>query len=356
MKKLSRNRKNLIIIATIIVLTLIITIVVSSQRSSTISQNFHIEDTRKIVRIVMEDMDGSKSELIKTSDSVWMVNNEFVAAPQMIRTLLETLRDMRVREPVAKAAHANIIKQLSARHVRVDIYTQSYYINIGFIKLFKKEKFDKTLYVGSQTMDNMGTYMLVKGTENPCIIHIPNFRGYLSTRFDADPDDWKTHTIFKYHPSNIASIRVEIPLLEEEGFELYSEGETFHFKMLKENKNLTSFDTLKVTSLISSFLDLSFERIEKNIPQVERDTIFSQKPSFIFTVKDKNGKTKTLKTYMKLNEGSWVSENDKDKFYEIFDINRMYGIMDGSKDTLVLQYFAFDNILKPASYYFSQKQ
>ena len=58
---------------------------------------------------------------------------------------------------------------------------------------------------------------------------------------------------------------------------------------------------------------------------------------------------------MKLNEGTWVSENDKDNFYEIFDINRMYGIMNGSKDTLVLQYFAFDNLLKPASYYFSQK-
>ncbi|MDD2191895.1 MAG: DUF4340 domain-containing protein [Bacteroidales bacterium] len=356
MKKLSRNKKNLIIIGTIIVLTLIIAIVVSTQKTSTIAQNFHIEDTRKVVRIVMEDRDGYKSELTKANDSVWMVNNEFVAAPQMVKTLLETLRDMRVREPVAKSAHANIIKQLSARHVRIDIYSQSYYINLGFIKLFKKEKFEKTLYVGSQTMDNMGTYMLVKGTKNPCVVHIPNFRGYLSTRFDADPDDWKTHTIFKYHPSNIASIKVEIPSLEEESFEIYSEGETFHFRMLKDNKNLTSFDTIKVTSLISSFIDLSFERIEKNIPQVERDTIFAKSPSFIFTVKGKDGKTKSLRTYMKMNEDSWVSEHDKDNFYEIFDINRMYGIMDGSKDTLILQYFAFDNLLKPASYYFSQRQ
>ena len=133
MKKLSRNKKNLIIIGTIIVLTLIIAIVVSTQKTSTIAQNFHIEDTRKVVRIVMEDRDGYKSELTKTNDSVWMVNNEFVAAPQMVKTLLETLRDMRVREPVAKSAHANIIKQLSARHVRIDIYSQSYYINLGFI-------------------------------------------------------------------------------------------------------------------------------------------------------------------------------------------------------------------------------
>jgi len=355
MKKISRGQKNLIIVGAIIVLIAIIAIVLTSQKSTTIDQNFHIQDTKKVVRIILEDRDGLKSELKKTNDSTWIVNNDFQAAPQMIKTLLETLRDMRVREPVAKSAHSNIIKQLSARHTRVDVYTESYFINLGFIKLFKKEKLEKTIYVGNQTMDNMGTYMLVKGTDNPCVVHIPNFRGYLSTRFDTQADDWKTHTIFKYHPSNIASIKVEIPQLESESFEIYSEGNTFHFKLIKNNQKLTSFDTLKVTALISSFTDLNFERIERNIPQVQRDTIFSKSPSFIFTVKNKKGETKSLKTYMKLNEGTWVSENDKDNFYEIFDINRMYGIMNGSKDTLVLQYFAFDNLLKPASYYFSQK-
>lgn len=354
MKKLNRKNKNLIIILVIIVLSTIIAIVLSNQKTSTIEQNFHIEDTRSIKKIIMEDRDGYKSELEKKNDSVWMVNNEFEAAPKMINTLMETLRDMRVREPVARAAHANIIKQLSARHVRVDIYTKGHYINLGFIKFFEREKFEKTIYVGNQTMDNMGTYMIVKGTELPCVVHIPNFRGYLSTRFDTDPDNWKPHTIFKYHPSNIASIKVEIPLMEEESFEIYSEGETFHFKMLKDNTNLSNFDTLKVTSLLSSFRDLNYERIEKNIPQIEVDTIFSQKPSFIFTVKDKQGKSKSIKTYMKLNEDSWVSEHDRDDFYGIFDINRMYGLIDGSKDTVILQYFAFDNLLKPASYYFTK--
>ncbi|MDD4002450.1 MAG: hypothetical protein PHU35_06635, partial [Bacteroidales bacterium] len=188
MKKISRGQKNLIIVGAIIVLIAIIAIVLTSQKSTTIDQNFHIQDTKKVVRIILEDRDGLKSELKKTNDSTWIVNNDFQAAPQMIKTLLETLRDMRVREPVAKSAHSNIIQQLSARHTRVDVYTESYFINLGFIKLFKKEKLEKTIYVGNQTMDNMGTYMLVKGTDNPCVVHIPNFRGYLSTRFDTQAD------------------------------------------------------------------------------------------------------------------------------------------------------------------------
>ncbi|MBP1629215.1 MAG: hypothetical protein H6Q15_108 [Bacteroidetes bacterium] len=351
--KLNRKQKNYIGLGIIALLCIVTIIVLLSQKSSTIDQNFHIEDVKTISRIVIEDREKKKADIVKV-DSIWMVNKEFQAAPMMINTMLETLKEMRVREPVAKSAHNNIIKQLSARNVKVDIYTEGYYINLGFIKLFKREKLEKSIYIGNETMDNMGTYMLVKGTENPCVIHIPNFRGYLSSRFTAEPNDWKMHTIFKYKPQDIASIKVEIPQLPEEGFELYSQGSTFHIKMLKSGQNLPSFDTIKVTAFISTFFDLNFENIATNIPKIQSDTIFSQSPSFIFTVKNKKGEQRRLRTYMKLNEGTWVSKNDKTNFYEIFDINRMYGLMDNSKDTLVLQYFAFDNIIKPASYYFSR--
>lgn len=349
--KLNRKQKNLIGLLSIIILITISLVVVFSQKSSTIEQNFHIKDTNKITKIVIEDREKNISKVVK-QDSIWMVNDKFQASPLMVSTMLETLREMRIREPVAKAAHENIIKQLSARNTRIDVYTESYFINLGFIKLFKREKLEKSIYIGNETMDNTGTFMLIKGTKDPCVIHIPNFRGYLSSRFTAVENDWKMHTIFKYKPQEIASIKVEIPDYPQEGFELYAEENTFHIKRLADGELLKDFDTLKVTAFISSFFELNFENIATNIPQIHKDTIFSKNPSFVFTVKDKAGKEKKLKTFIKMNEGTWVSENDKTNFYEIFDINRMYGLMDGSSDTLILQYFAFDNIIKPVSYFY----
>ena len=349
--KLNRKQKNLIGLLSIIILITISLVVVFSQKSSTIEQNFHIKDTNKITKIVIEDREKNISKVVK-QDSIWMVNDKFQASPLMVSTMLETLREMRIREPVAKAAHENIIKQLSARNTRIDVYTESYFINLGFIKLFKREKLEKSIYIGNETMDNTGTFMLIKGTKDPCVIHIPNFRGYLSSRFTAVENDWKMHTIFKYKPQDIASIKVEIPDYPQEGFELYAEENTVHIKRLADGELLKDFDTLKVTAFISSFFELNFENIATNIPQIHKDTIFSKNPSFVFTVKDKAGKEKKLKTFIKMNEGTWVSENDKTNFYEIFDINRMYGLMDGSSDTLILQYFAFDNIIKPVSYFY----
>ncbi len=350
--KLSRKQKNYIGLISIVVLIAISIIVVISQKSSTIEQNFHIKDTRKITKVVIEDREGNKSEIAKEKEGVWMVNDKFQASEIMINTMMETLREMRVREPVARAAHENIIKQLSARNTKIEIYLESYYINLGLIKLFRKNKLEKTIYIGNETMDNMGTYMLIKGTENPSVVHIPNFRGYLSSRFTAVEKDWKTHNIFKYKPEDIESIRVEIPDMPEEGFELISEENTFHIRRLSDNTLLESFDTIRVSAFISSFIDLNYESIASNIPDIQRDTIFGKNPSFVFTLKDKEGKESKLRTYVKLDEGTWVSEHDKSDFYEVLDVNRMYALVENNPDTLIMQYFAIDNIIRPISYFY----
>ena len=38
--------------------------------------------------------------------------------------------------------------------------------------------------------------------------------------------------------------------------------------------------------------------------------------------------------------------------YRIFDVNRCYALHSENKDTLIMQFFTLDNLLKPASYYF----
>src|SRR5574344_2463225 len=203
MKKLSRKEKNRIIIIATLILIAIIIIVPKLVKDSSLKQDFNVKDITKVDRIVLEDLDGNKSDLTKTNDSVWMINKQYQAAPLMITTLLETLRDMRIREPIAKAAHPHVIKQLSTRRVRCDVYVKAYYINLGFLKLFPHDKLSKTIYVGGQTMDNMGTYMLLKGTKEPCIVYIPNFRGFLTPRFTPVASLWRVHTMFKISPKEI---------------------------------------------------------------------------------------------------------------------------------------------------------
>jgi hypothetical protein len=270
---------------------------------------------------------------------------------KVVDMLLSTLKDMRIREPIAQAARNNIVKQLAASGKSVKIYQNTYTINLGFIKLFKKEKLTKTIFVGSETQDNMGTYMMLKGEDNPCIMYIPRLKGYLSTRFSALEDFWKSHAVFKYNKDEIAQIKVEIPNQTNESFTLSKNGEGFDFILLESGQKLQTFDTLKVKALLSSCFELNYESVAKNISKLEQDTIFGKHPAFILTVKDNKGKENILKTYSKLHDPTSIAQGEDD-FYRIFDVNRCYALHSNNKDTLIMQFFVLDNLLKPASYYF----
>lgn len=347
---MKRKTKNRIILFSTLLLIVAVVVVLLLRDNSTIEQNYHIEEPKSITKVIIDDKDGNHLELIKETDSIWKANNS-PANMKVVDMLLSTLKDMRIREPIAQAARNNIVKQLAASGKTVKIYQDAYSINLGFIKLFKKEKLTKTIYIGSETQDNMGTYMMIKGEDNPCIIYIPRLKGYLSTRFSALEDFWKSHAVFKYNKGEIASLKVEIPNQKNESFSLTKKGDGFDFTLLESGQKLQAFDTLKVKALLSSCFELNYESVAKNISKLEQDTIFGKAPAFVVTIKDSKGKENTLKTYSKLHDPTSISENDDD-FYRIFDVNRCYALHSQNKDTLIMQFFTLDNLLKPASYYF----
>lgn len=353
MKKLNRKTKNRLILLASLLLIAVVVVVLLIKDNSTLEQDYHIEDTETITKVIIDDKDGNHLEILKQDDSVWSVNGS-PANFKVVDMLLTTLKDMRIREPIAQAARNNIVKQLASSGKTVKIYQEKHSIDCGFIKLFKKEKLTKTIYIGSETQDNMGTYMMKKGDDSPCIMYIPRLKGYLSTRFSAIEDFWKSHAVFKYKKDEIASLKVEIPNQQSESFQLTKNGEGFDFVMLESGVKLTSFDTLKVKALLSSCFELNYETVAKNISQLEKDTIFSKAPAFILTVKDNEGKENTLKTYSKLHDPTSIATDEKD-FYQIFDVNRCYALHSNNKDTLIMQFFVLDNMLKPASYYLPMK-
>lgn len=347
---MKRKTKNRIILFSTLLLIALVVVVLLFRDNSTIEQNYHIEEPKSITKVIIDDKDGNHLELIKETDSIWKANNS-PANMKVVDMLLSTLKDMRIREPIAQAARNNIVKQLAASGKTVKIYQDAYSINLGFIKLFKKEKLTKTIYVGSETQDNMGTYMMLKGEDSPCIIYIPRLKGYLSTRFSALEDFWKSHAVFKYNRDEIASLKIEIPNQKSESFMLTKNGEGFDFTLLESGQKLQAFDTLKVKALLSSCFEVNYESVAKNISKLEQDTIFSKAPAFVVTIKDSKGNENTLKTYSKLHDPTSIAEGEDD-FYRIFDVNRCYALHSENKDTLIMQFFTLDNLLKPASYYF----
>ena len=60
-----------------------------------------------------------------------------------------------------------------------------------------------------------------------------------------------------------------------------------------------------------------------------------------------------MKTYLKYANPEDSLAMPDTNLYEMFDVNRLYAIID-NKDSVLIQYFVFDNILQPASFFLNK--
>lgn len=349
------KKRNIIILVAVVILAVIALIIaLRGSRKSTFKQDYHVADTSTITRIFMADKQEQQVLLTRVGDSAWMVNNQWEASQPMVDLLLETLNTMRIRQQVNRNGIPTIIKDIAARAIKVEIYQRVYRIDLfgHKLRLFPHEKNTVTYYVGRETQDMLASYMFREGDKVPYVIHIPGFRGFLTPRFIADPIKWRSHNIVDLDVHEIARVELQIPAMPEENFAVVRRGDGFDF-LLHGTTPVSYFDTARVAQMLSSFTWLNFDEFASIVPNSFADSCVSGTPRTILNVTDTAGNTTELRSYIKYeNPDDYLAMPDT-ALYEAFDLDRLYAIID-NRDTVLIQYFIFDNILQPASYFLGE--
>ena len=311
--------------------------------------NFQVWDTASVTKIYLADRKERES-LLEREPQGWVLNGTYRAHPKQVQYLLTTLYKIRIKMPVSKASHDNIVKQLASQSTKVEIYQNVPRINLfNKVKLFYHEKRTKVFYVGDATMDSSGTFMLKEGADKAYIVYIPSFRGFITTRFTANPDDWRDHTVFHENMADIQSVAIEFNKDPEGSFRIDNMGKhQYKLTRLCDNKDLP-YDTLKVINFMSSFGDLRFEALFTNsLPQERIDSITSSPYVHHVILTDKEGNTKEMKTFKKLVMNG-VTDFGGD--YGEIDRDRMYALIEGGKDFVLIQNYVFDKVLHDVRYF-----
>lgn len=349
------KKKGLIITLAIIVLLAVAAFVLHRMygQSTTYDDDFYIEDTSTITKIYIADKLDNQVLLTRVpNDTTWMVNDQYEASQPLVRSLLGTLNTMRIRNRVNKAAAKNEVKLLAGKSTKVEIYQNVYRIDWfnHHWQFFPHEKLTNTYYVGHETQDLLGTIMLREGDKWPVVVHIPGFRGFVGPQFITNPLLWRSHRIVDLPVSKIERIELNIPAVPSESFAICREGEGFYMEMLENHQRVDGFDTARVAQFLSSFTNLNFDEYAAAVPKTELDTTFSKPPRTILRIKDTEGNEHVLKTYLKYNNPDDIINMPDPEMYEVFDLDRLYAVLD-DKDTVLIQYFVFDNILQHASFF-----
>ena len=221
--------------------------------------DFTVRDTASITRMFFADKSGNHV-LLNRTESGWKVNNQYDAQPLMIENILYTLNKLRIKMPVSLSSHDNVITRMAGTNTKVEIYQIVPRINLfNKVKLFPHEKLTKVFYIGDVTQDNSGTYVLKEGADKAYIVHLHGFRGFISSRFSANPEDWRDHMIFSYNINDISSVKLEFNNQPEKSFVLNEIGQyLYEMKNPHDGSNI-DFVTIRVLNLLSSFKDVRFE-------------------------------------------------------------------------------------------------
>lgn len=346
---MNKNRKVLYLV---IMLGALAAILIFQNRKGTLSEKgqFAIEDTATITRIFLADKRDNIVLLQKETDGQWTLNDTLKARKEAVNILLKTMHGLAVKAPVSKSSYNNVITRLAANSVKVEVYQMVYRINIfDKMKLFPHEKRTKVYYVGHPTPDNMGTFMMIEGSDTPFVVFLPGLRGYVSARYSAYPADWRDHTIFRTPPDNLKFIKVEFPGEPDQSFLLEKEGRSMiKITQLATGMVLNQFDTSRIVEFVNAYKFIAFESpIDAMEPKV-MDSVTHSQPAHIITVGDVNGKVKSIKTFRRPNHDQ---AEDLDGNLYPWDINRLYALIDDGRELVLVQYFVFDEITRPLSYF-----
>lgn len=295
-------------------------------------QEFSVKDTASVDRIFFAAKTGTAILLEKQKDGSWLLNKKFVARKDAVDLLLETFKQVSVKSPVPTAAVQNVLKTIAVDGIKVEIYAGGDMI--------------RSFYVGSGTNDNLGTYMLSEGSEQPYVMYIPGWEGYLTPRFFLDEQEWKSRVILDGNEQTIASVRLEYLHFPDEGFELKKDASgNWSIQNLKPMKTIKANPAL-FKEYLTYFSNINCEGYENNNPK--KDSVMSNLPAIQVKLVRTDGKTTTLKMWPRIMPER-PDDPEAEKMKMIEDPERLFFYREETKDFGVMQLFNTGRIYKKFS-------
>lgn len=297
--------------------------------------DFSVPNTDAIHKIFMADRRGKRIVLERKGDK-WTVNGSQPVRPTAIRNLMEVLQHVTVWFVPSKGLEPTMVSSLGSDGIKVELFNKSG----GLLKAY---------YVGGVTNDERGTYMIMEGSNQPYVAHIPYFYGQIRVRFMMNETDWWDRAVFSEKPENIQSIQVEYPQMKSASFKL-NKTETATYTVepyfsttprskAPQRKGYAEAYLLQYESLVA-------EAFENNNPL--RDSVTSLVPFAIVTLQTADGQQKKARF--------WPLEVLRERYTGEAIVERYFTQIDTPANFMLTQQRVFGPIFREYQAFFERQQ
>ncbi|MFN6037216.1 MAG: DUF4340 domain-containing protein [Bacteroidota bacterium] len=303
------------------------------------NQKFKFEDTASITKIFIADKSGKKAELTRGEKNQWLVNGKYPARPDAITSLLKCLLRLEVKTTIGEIRRPHVLKDLAAHGIKAEFYSGDDPVRI--------------FYVGGETQDHTGTYMLLadhKTGENydqPYVMEIPGFEGYLTPRFMVNEKDWRDTKCLDFIPPQINEVKLEITGNPDSSF-LIRLHDTKNFQLMTSDakKINANVDINSIKQYLAYLQNLHYEKLLDNDKVV--DSVRNSIPFATLSINDKKGKQHQYLFFHKQ-----ISKGQKEKYGidAAYDPDRFYMEFDDRSQFALAQFYVFGKLLQTRSYF-----
>ncbi len=294
---------------------------------------FTIKDTATVGRIFIADFEN-QTILIDRTDSGWVVNKQYPALSSMVRMLLGTFYQQQALYPVTQNVVTNAIKLLSTTATKVEVYDRKGSVIAKF-------------YVGGSAPGGTGTIMMMEGASTPYVVHIQGFAGVLNNRFSTRVYDWRDRTIFRVPAAELKSVSVNYFTTPANSFHFEKDGDHFNVTgKLPANIKPSELSSHNATIYSGYFANVNCEGYLNGTLGMDSIIRTGTRHSNI-DVEDIHGHKTHIEIYwMGLNKRSKNRMTADPDIPDDFDTDRLYALINGNKDTVMIQQFVFKSIFR----------
>jgi len=298
--------------------------------------NFTVRDTAAIGRIFLANNNGDRVSLDRT-DTGWLVDKQYPALEAHVQNLLRTLVSQEVQGPVPKKAFNTVVQDMAGNAIKCELYN-------------RQGKLMRRFFIGLETYNYTGTYMLMDGAEAPYIVQIPGFTGLLTPRYSPMPLFWRDRLVMNHPPADIQSVSVRYPLANINNFAVSWDGKDTNSLVVNLPAEMNFGGRKPITGKTRAYLNFYTNLYGEAYLNgtAGLDTMLASVPlKGEVTIQPRQGAAEKIQLYYyPLNRRSKNLANDDPDFENQWDSDRYYAVVHGGKDTMLVQRRIFDRLLR----------
>lgn len=300
--------------------------------------DFGYRDTAAIGKIFLAETDGQSILLERGSDNSWTVNKQYPAMRIQVLNILTCLNKQTALVPVPERDYERVIKMLAGLGVKVELYNR------------EGEKV-RCFYVAGQGPNYHGSYMLMEGSQQPYLVEIRGFEGYLTPRYSTDLADWRSRVIFDAADHEIQSFSVDYPDEPLNSFSIDNSSKPARIKIdAGLSESMKEVHQGRINIFLTLFRNINAEGYLNGAEHLDSVIAHAKLRAHVNMVL-KSGLKKQLDFY-------WIDEKDPfenlrdqtstDPTNRPTDVERMYMVDVPAKDTILVQRLSFEKFFRKA--------